>query len=246
MKKLFKFLSFILILQGCSFDNKTGIWNDGNKVQKVKKSESKDIKTLEKNNKFKLKCILILSKEDYNKCVGDNNEKKFDSNLEDVFITEKAIDYEKRIDTQSINLLIEKPFVNSNWLQENFSDTNNISNFYYSNKKENIFRSRALSKYFVTKSLDYFKPTKPLIFEDNVVSFDQKGTVYFYSILDKKKLWEFNFYKKKYKKYNKLVFLHIYNSIVYAADNLGYMYALELNSGKLIWAKTLEFLLDQT
>ena len=237
MKKLFKFLSFIIILQGCSFDNKTGIWNDGNKVQKVKKNESKDITTLEKNKKFKLRCVFILNKEDYNKCVGGNNDKKFDPNLEDVFITEKAIDYEKRIDAQSINLLIEKPFVNSHWLQENFSDTNNISNFYYSNKKEKLFRSRTLSKYFITKSLDYFKPTKPLIFEDNVVSFDQKGTVYFYSILDKKKLWEFNFYKKKYKKYNKLIFLHIYNSIVYAADNLGYIYALELNSGKLIWAK---------
>ncbi|MDA9624555.1 PQQ-like beta-propeller repeat protein, partial [Pelagibacteraceae bacterium] len=230
-------LSFILIIQGCSFDNKTGIWTDGNKVQKVKKNESKDITTLEKNKKFKLKCAFILSKEDYNKCVGGNNEKKFDPNLEDVFITEKTIDYEKKIDTQLINLLIEKPFVNSHWLQENFSDTNNISNFYYSNKKENVFKSRALSKYFVTKSLDYFKPTKPLIFEDNAVSFDQKGTVYFYSIKDKKKVWEFNFYKKKFKKYNKLIFLHIYNNIVYAADNLGYIYALELNSGTLIWAK---------
>jgi len=237
MKKLFKFLSFIIILQGCSFDNKTGIWNDGNKIKKVKKNDSKDITTLKKNKKFRLKCTFILNKDDYNKCIGNNNEKKFDPNLEDVFITTKTIDYEKKIDIQSINLSIEEPFENPNWLQENFSDTNNISNFYYSNKKEKLFRSRTLSKYFVTKSLDYFKPTKPLIFEDNVVSFDQKGTVYFYSIKDKKKVWEFNFYKKKFKKYNKLIFLHIYNNIVYAADNLGYIYALELNSGTLIWAK---------
>ena len=237
MKKFFKFLLFIIILHSCSLDNKTGIWNDSKYIQKVKKIESKDIKNLNKNKKFKIKCAFIKKKIDYEICLGGELAKKNNPKLKNVFVFDRPINFEKKVDLNSKKFLIEKPLKNINWLQENYSNFNNISNFYYLNTKERIFRSRTLSKSFSNSNLDYFKPTKPLVFNDNIISFDQKGKIYFYSIKNKKKLWEYNFYKTKFKNYKKLIYLHIYNNVIYAADNLGYLYALELETGNLIWAK---------
>ena len=80
--------------------------------------------------------------------------------LKNVFVFDRPINFEKKVDLNSKKFLIEKPLKNINWLQENYSNFNNISNFYYLNTKERIFRSRTLSKSFSNSNLDYFKPTK--------------------------------------------------------------------------------------
>ena len=237
MKKFLKFLLVVLILHSCSFDNKTGIWDDSKQIKKVKKNESKDIGNLKKNKKFKIKCAFIKKKLDYEACLGGVLAKKNNPKLKDVFMFDKPIDFEKKINLNLKKFTLTEPFKNENWLQENFSNLNNISNFYYLNVKEKLFRSKALSKNFARGNLDYFKPTKPLVYQDNIISFDHKGKIYFYSIQNKKKIWEYNFYKKEFKKYQKLIYLHVHNDVVYAADNLGYFYSLELMTGNLIWAK---------
>ena len=61
--------------------------------------------------------------------------------------------------------------------------------------------------------------------------------IFIYSIDLKKKLFKYNFYKKKYKNFKKEIYLAINKNILIAADNLGYIYAIDLNTKSLIWAK---------
>ena len=65
MKKFFKFLLFIIIFSTCSFDNKTGIWNDSKYIQKDQELAKEAIKNLNKNKKFKIKYAFIKKKIDY-------------------------------------------------------------------------------------------------------------------------------------------------------------------------------------
>ena len=109
MKKFFKFLLFIIILHSCSLDNKTGIWNDSKYIQKVKKIESKDIKNLNKNKKFKIKCAFIKKKIDYEVCLGGELAKKNNPKLKNVFVFDRPINFEKKVDLNSKKFLIEKP-----------------------------------------------------------------------------------------------------------------------------------------
>ena len=70
-----------------------------------------------------------------------------------------------------------------------------------------------------------------------MISFDHKGTIFVYSLEQGKKILEYNFYKKKYKKFRKILYLSIEDNILYVADNIGYAYSIDLNTNNLIWAK---------
>ena len=48
---------------------------------------------------------------------------------------------------------------------------------------------------------------------------------------------KFNFYKKKFKNINKKLNLTIKDKILYVTDNIGYIYAIDYNEKKLLWAK---------
>ena len=48
---------------------------------------------------------------------------------------------------------------------------------------------------------------------------------------------KFNFYKNKFKKLKKSINILIENNILYVSDNLGYLYAINYNEGKLLWAQ---------
>ena len=106
---------------------------------------------------------------------------------------------------------------------------NNFSNLAYSASNTLIFKSKKLSN---SKHKRNF-----LFYENNLISYDHKGKIFIYSLKHKKKLFEFNFYKKNFKNFKKEIYIAVEKNILYAADNLGYMYAIDLNRKKLIWAK---------
>ena len=191
MLRLFTiFLSFILLIN-CSFDNKTGIWQDVKKTKKSAKIE---------REKGKLK---------------------------DIFIEKKLFNEEKKVKVGA-NVTIDNIFKNKNWLFENYNLTNNVANFSYNNSKVLISKSSRLSKSLNDSNL--------LFYENNIISNDHTGTIFVYSLNKEKKIINFNFYKKRLKKFNKKIFLAISNGIIYAADNLGYLYSIDISSGKFIWA----------
>ena len=48
---------------------------------------------------------------------------------------------------------------------------------------------------------------------------------------------KYNFYQKRYKKINKLINLIVKDNIIYANDNIGFIYAYDYNAQKILWAK---------
>ena len=189
MKKIIFFLTIFTFINNCSFDNKTGIWKEENKISKI---------TLKKND-----------------------------NLKPVFEKNQTIEKEV-VNSSNIDITISKPLKNKNWLQQNLINNNNIPNLFYTDRKLLINRSSKLSKFSDELSVFKILNNNILIKDNNVVFYDHKGSIFLYSLKTKKKILNYNFYKTEYKNYNKEIALVIENDIIYAADNIGYMYAIDV------------------
>ena len=127
------------------------------------------------------------------------------------------------------NIILNKIVTSLDWTDEFYQNSNNSKNFSYKNLNKVIFKSKKLSRYKINDKL--------LFNSDEVILADKKGNVIFYSTKNKIITYKFNFYKKRYRKLDKKLNLIIKDSIVYVADNLGYLYAIDCNTKKLLWAK---------
>jgi outer membrane protein assembly factor BamB len=164
------------------------------------------------------------------KSIENNNS---NTKYEDVFLKTKTFNEEKKPLNFS-NLKIENPVKIVNWPEQYAVPTNNISNFSYSDNRVLLSRSPKLSKFSSSKN----NSDRSIIFyKNNLISYDHKGTIFVYSQNLKKKTYEYNFYKKNFKNFDKKIYLAINKNILYAADNLGYLYAINLDNNSIIWAK---------
>ena len=78
--------------------------------------------------------------------------------------------------------------------------------------------------------------TSPLIYKNNIFLSDDNGTIF--NIDQSGKInWKKNIYRKIYKKIYKNLTFSIYKKDIYVADNIGFIYAIALDSGKLVWIK---------
>jgi len=238
MKKILIYFTFFFLFNACSFDNKTGIWSDATKEVS---DEKKDIRILKKNKKYKKDGKTITEARykavckwglfnppecDYERVNDPTNEENIQ--FVNIFQNEELFEQEKLKDTK-IEINITKAPKNKNWLQTNFNSGNSIPNLPFSDKKDVILKSSKLSRSILNTNFLYFN--------DSILYSDQKGSIYVYSIENKEKSFKFNFYQNKYKKFKKKIYLLIHNKIIFAADNLGYVYAIDVSSKKLIWAK---------
>ena len=187
MKKIV--LITLLIFSHCSFDNKTGIW--------------------ENNNQPDVKAELF-------------------KNFRTVYFKDKSF---KSIIPPPANLKIKlDPITSTNtWLDEYYNEANNFNNFDYQNTNDILLKSRKLTRYRIKKNFLYDG--------SNVISSDMRGNILIYSTIEKKIIFKFNFYQKKYKKVKKNLNIAVEKNIVYVLDNIGYLYALDYKKKKIIWAE---------
>ena len=196
--KTFILIFFIFTLLSCSFDNKTGIWNDASNI-KVDSSVVDSIDSSQTTTRY-----------------------------EDIFVKKKI--FNEEVDASiNFNSKLDDPIKIENWKEQYGTKTNNVSNFSYSGNKELISRTSKLSKLAQKKNIVFYK--------NNIINFDHKGRIFIYSLGLKKKIFQYNFYKKKFKNVTKQIYLLINNNTLYAADNLGYIYAINLEDKSLTWAK---------
>jgi outer membrane protein assembly factor BamB len=197
-------LIFILtLITSCSFDNKTGIWQDASDIpidNRVSKSISEDTSV---------------------------------TRYENIFVKNKIFSEEKEVNN-SFNLEMDQPIKIINWLEEYAIPTNNVSNFSYNDQKVLLFKSSKLKSFFANKEN---LSNKIVFYNNNLISHDHKGTIFIFSLSLNKKIFEYNFYKKSFKKFNKKINFIVNENILYAADNLGYLYGLNLENMSIIWAK---------
>ena len=188
--KFFYALIIIFFFSNCSFDNKTGIWNNENSVSKKEDSLFEEFETLSSFNK------------------------SFD---QEIYLKK---DFKFKL-TNSIN--------NSEWNDIFYDKTNNLKNLKYNQINKKIFKSRRLTKHQINNYI--------LFKENHLITSDQKGNIIVFSINEDKIIFKFNFYKKKYKKIEKILNIIIENNVIYVSDNIGYLYAFDFNKNKILWAK---------
>ncbi len=191
-----------------------------------------------------LKLILIINIVLLASCSFKNPAGLFEDRMKEIekAITEKNTKivfterkkFTKEISGNIIKKIIEKPLIAEKWLQQNYTKSNFVPHLEYENKNQLVHKSKKIGKNKFGFSSFLFEP---LILNDEIFFYDFSGTVYNYSIEEKKLKWKFNFYKKRYKNMPVIIKLKISENNLIVADNIGYVYYLGIDTGKLKWAK---------
>ena len=147
----------------------------------------------------------------------------------DIFSSESIYDKELSLNKK---IKISNPKKNLSWEMAGLNHQNFIGNIYLSGT-ENTFLKDKVGK-------NKFKKSKiissPLFIENNIIFSDNTGSIY--NINQSGQLiWKKNIYKKIYKKVYKNLVFSIYKNNIYIADNVGFIYAIDLRNGKLLWIK---------
>ena len=107
---------------------------------------------------------------------------------------------------------ISAPINNLEWNDIFYNFNNNSNNFKYENKNQIITISKKLSRSKINENI---------LFSNNyLIANDEKGNIIIYSVQE-----------------NKIINLIVEENVIYASDNIGYLYALNKKTGQLIWAK---------
>jgi len=146
-------------------------------------------------------------------------------NSKEIFAKEKLLDVEINPNLK-ISLYakpIDKSFINNN--------DNNNGRVNYNGELKNISKF----KYSKIINFDQYEP-EILFHKENIIFFDNKGAIFKFN--DESKLvWKKNHYSKLEKKQKPILFFSNNNKILIVGDNIAKYYALDIESGKLIWMK---------
>jgi outer membrane protein assembly factor BamB len=194
-KKIFFILIFIL-LNNCSFDSKTGIW-DGSVEEPVRIVTEEEKKNIVKKYK--------------------------------VYSTDSSYLEEKRL---LKSIILSKPSKNSSWKESGLNLQNNTGNMYLPYPEKVFLKKKVGANKFSIYKLE----TSLLEYQDHLILSDDRGTIF--KINNKGKIiWKQNIYKKLYKRIYKNLIFSINKKTIYVADNIGFIYAVDISSGKVIWIK---------
>tara|TARA_E500000178_G_scaffold185920_1_gene184136 strand:+ start:2468 stop:3790 length:1323 start_codon:yes stop_codon:yes gene_type:complete len=129
---------------------------------------------------------------------------------------------------KGFKLKLEKPINNFSWHDVYYSENNNLKNFTYDYNLNHIYRSKKISRNNLDNNFLYSN--------ENLIFTDTKGDIIIFSIGEKRVIYKFNFYKKKYKNVEKKLNIILNEDLLYVFDNIGYIYALDINNNKIVWA----------
>ena len=170
---------------------------------------------------------------------GDKDEKRRISELEkkqgrtistDTIYSSENIYSEEKTLVKKISLSIPKK--NLSWEMSGLNHQNFLGNIYLSGI-DNTFLKKKIGKNKFSTSRS---TASPLIYKNNIFLSDDNGTIF--NIDQSGKInWKKNIYKKVYNKIYKNLTFSIYKKDIYVADNIGFIYAIALDSGKLVWIK---------
>ena len=183
--KLFSILIIFILSYGCSFDNKTGIWNNENNVSKVKTDLFEEFETLSSSNLFFDKIIPI--EENYNFKIP-NPTINFDN-----LYKSKNIKYNDLNKIIFKSKKITKYVVNNNLLYEK-------NNTILSDSKGNIFvfsinKNKIIIKFnFYKKRFKKIDKKLNIVVENNIIYVsDNLGYLYAFNYKSKNIIWAKNY-----------------------------------------------------
>ncbi len=157
----------------------------------------------------------------------------------------------KRTEIKKDNILNTKQIVEKEKILENELNNNlkiNISNLKIENSQIKNFTNnngrshyegslKSISRYKFSKiqNFDQYEP-EIAIDKNNIIFFDNKGNILKFDNNAKLK-WKKNNYSKTEKKMNPILFFSTNKNYLIVADTVAKYYALDINSGQIIWSK---------
>ena len=116
--------------------------------------------------------------------------------------------------------------------QNSLNDQNDTGELTYEGVLEKI------GKYNFSKFNDFdFISPSPLFYNNNLVFYDNKGEITLYDE-NQKTLWKNNFYNKGEKKIRPRLNFALKNNILIVTDDVAKYYAINIDTGELLWTKT--------
>jgi outer membrane protein assembly factor BamB len=166
-------------------------------------------------------------------CSSDKDNKvdleTFKKQGEKINVFESNNFFDKEIDSKSI-LQFNQPQLNKKWNYEHFSSNNFYEHFVFDGKFDGIFK-KDIGDY-VNKNND----DGSLVVSENFVFFaDEKGKIYKFDLVNRKIVWELKIYDSSYNNYPKNITMLLNGEFLYVADNLGFVYSVNTETGKTLW-----------
>jgi len=157
---------------------------------------------------------------------SQNIQEENNPNYKEIFVEQDALSQELNTNL-SINL---KNNINNNLRIRNFYNNDGRLNY------DGVLKKSSRYKFSKIKNFYQFEPT--ISFNDkNLIFFDNKGSILQFD--DKSKLiWKKNYYSKSEKKLKPILQFMNNKDILIVADNIAKYYALNLNTGELLWFKS--------
>ena len=170
-----------------------------------------------KNSKFWTKQKIIKEKQEI--------IKKEKNNIQQVFKKEKVLSEEFN---PSLKISLYTKPINKSFLN-NFDNNNGRVNF--NGNLKNI------SKYKFSKIKNFYQyDPKISFYKDDIIFFDNKGSILRFN-KDSNLVWKINNYQKFEKRQNPVLFFANNKKKLIVADNISKYYALDIETGKVLWSK---------
>ena len=149
--------------------------------------------------------------------------------VEEIFSSE--IVFSKEVSLTK-NIILSKAKKNIEWTTSNLNNQNFLGNIYLIDiQNKSLKKKIGKNKFSLHSNISTI-----LAHAGNLIFSDDKGTIY--NIKKNGKInWKKNIYKKSYKKIYKHLTFSISKNNIYIADNIGFVYSINLITGKLLWIK---------
>ena len=143
---------------------------------------------------------------------------------EQIYIKEDALklEFNPGIKIKLTSKVTDKSFL------DNFNNNNGRVNYSGNLKKISNYR---LSK---LENFDQYDPSI-LLLKSDVIFFDNKGSILKFDD-NTNLLWKKNYYTRSEKKQNPILYFASKRNIILVADNIAKYYAIDINTGDLIWS----------
>jgi len=137
--------------------------------------------------------------------------------------------FDKEIDSKN-SLQFSQPQLNKKWLYEHYSSNNFYEHLTFDGKFDDIFK-KDIGDY-VNKDND---DGSLLVLENFAFFADEKGKIYKFDLSNRKVIWELKVYDSGYNSYPKNITMFLNGEFLYVADNLGFVYSINTETGMTVW-----------
>ncbi len=153
---------------------------------------------------------------------------KSENNVVKKEIFKKTKVYEKEFNA-NLKIKLRNNFKKKSFVN-NLTNNNGVVNFKGNLKKTSKYKLSKISQF------DYFQPELLLTSKNNIIFFDEKGTILNFDE-DSKLIWKNNIYSKIEKKHKPILYFANNEHTLVVSDNIAKFYAININNGQLIWSK---------